>query len=119
MKSTKQSKTNKMNRQRGKNLEYALVYAFNGKGGKAYRIPSSGSAKGFKGDVICKLNDYKFLASCKKTSKKSFGLKKEFIEEITEQANHTEVKPLLVFQFLRNPMWVAMPLEDFFVLFKD
>jgi Holliday junction resolvase len=114
MKSTEASKRNKMNRQRGKNLEYALVYAWQNKGGEAYRIPSSGSAKGFKGDVTCNISNHRFLASCKKTAMNSFGLKKEFVDEITEQAEFKGVKPLLVFQFLRNPMWVALPLEDFF-----
>jgi Holliday junction resolvase len=116
MKSTEISKRNKRNRQRGKNLEYCLVYAIKGKGGEAFRIPSSGSAQGFKGDVTCNFGDNRFLVSCKKTAQKSFSLKQEFIKEIAEQAEFKNVKPLLVFQFLRNPMWVAMPLDNFFEL---
>lgn len=112
MKSTR-SRINRMNRQRGKNLEYMLVEVVRKHGGEANRIPSSGSSAGFKGDVIFKLNGHDFLAECKKTSRKSLAIREEWIDNTTKYANKDNKIPLIVFQFLRKSMWISMNFDDF------
>jgi len=37
--------------------------------GEVHRVPLSGSAEGFKGDVLLRLGDYSFTIECKRRSK--------------------------------------------------
>lgn len=58
-------------RQKGDRLERAVVKLFQDAGLEAKRVPLSGSAKGYPGDVCVKIADHELTLECK--SRKDFA----------------------------------------------
>ena len=94
---------------RGKSFEYRVLYILKEYFPDAKRVPVSGSASGFKGDIITD----KFVIECKKTMHESIRIKKEWLKSIEKIAREQGKHPLLVFSLRNTEPYAVLPLREF------
>ena len=109
----------------GKGAEYRVMYYtqdFFINKDCAKRVPASGSAIGFKGDVVFDVPDSdafpgfnKYLIDNKKTSAvDSLSFRREWMDKIKKEALESENRiGIITFEFHSSPIYVAMEYEFF------
>ncbi len=112
-----------------KNQEYRVRDIFRKRGWVANRVPCSGSAEGFKGDVVATRADIQLVVDHKSTrGKDSITIKKKDLKDIDilaqkkmSEVNHIffDTYPLLTFNYFQDrQVYVIVPLEELLRLYE-
>lgn len=106
----------------GKGSEYRTrdftrdVIAKHGRGDtdSAERVPVSGSARGFKGDLRITIGSVDILVENKKTSgTEHISMKRDWLEKVEKEASDCNRIPILTFMYHNSDIYVAMQYEYF------